>query len=222
MIGERVSEIRRRVERAAGASGRNPASVRVVAAAKGAGAQAIKEAVAAGIADVGENRAQELRSHYAEIGDAVTWHFLGGVQTNKVRYLDAVRLLHSVDRPEEAEALQRRGEATDRTWDVLIEVNVAGESTKQGIPAEAVDAFCERLGSWPRVRARGFMVMAPVAPDPEDVRWVFAEARRLRDRLRDADAGLEELSMGMSDDFEVAVEEGATLVRIGRAIFSGV
>jgi hypothetical protein len=185
-----------------------------VAAAKGRCSAAIKEAAAAGIADVGENRAQELREHHASVGDGVAWHFLGGIQTNKVRYLDPVTLVHSVDRLEEAEALARR----EREWDVLIEVNVAGEAQKQGVTPDEVPSF---VGALPAsVRPKGLMVIAPLVGDPEDVRWVFAEARRLRDGFRDTMDGLDQLSMGMTDDFEVAIEEGATLVRIGRAIFA--
>lgn len=222
VIADAVTEVRARVIRAAERAARDPRDVRIVAVGKGVPAERIVEAVEAGISELGENRAQELRDKMRLIGDAARWHFVGALQSNKVRYLDRVHLVHSLDRPEEAEALQRRGDTVDRTWDALIEVNVAGETSKQGVEPAEVGPLIRRLSSYPRVRPRGFMVVAPVASSGEDVRWVFAETRRLRDLHRDTDPGLEELSMGMSDDFEVAVEEGATLVRIGRAIFQGV
>lgn len=214
-----VSAVRARIFAAAKRVGRDPGEVLLVAVTKGVGPDAIGVAARAGVRDVGENRAQEMREKQPVVSTDIRWHFLGEVQTNKVRYLDRVHVVHSLDRPQEAEALQRRGEATGRSWDVLVEVNVAGESSKQGIRPGDLGVFLERLGAWPLVRPRGLMVLAPRCEDPEEVRWVFAEARRLRDRHRDAVAGLEELSMGMSDDFEVAIEEGATMVRIGRAIF---
>lgn len=223
MIAEGWREVVERVARAAERAGRDPTAVRIVAVAKGVPAPAIREAIAAGARDVGENRAQELRDKVRELaGEPVRWHFLGALQTNKVRYLDVVHLVHGLDRPQEAEALQRRGEAAGRSWDALIEVNVAGEQAKQGVRPGNVRGLLERLDEYPLVRARGFMIVAPRCENPEDVRWVFAEARGLRDRFRDVRPDLEELSMGMSDDFEVAVEEGATIVRVGRAIFRGV
>jgi hypothetical protein len=130
--------------------------------------------------------------------------------------------VHSLDRVEEADALQRRGEARNRTWDVLVEVNVSGDPAKQGVHPDDAGQFLKDVVARPLVRPRGLMVVAPEAGDPEEVRWVFTETRKLRDRLRDGVAGLEELSMGMTDDFEVAIEEGATMVRIGRAIFQEV
>jgi pyridoxal phosphate enzyme (YggS family) len=216
-IADAVRDVTDRVAAAARRSGRSPSDVRIVAAVKGVEPDRIAEAVDAGIRELGENRAKDLRDKARALPADVSWHYLGDVQTNKVRMLDAATLVQSLDRPQEAAALERRGEATDRTWDVLIEVNVAGEASKQGIEMAGVDALLEELTHYPRVIPRGFMFVAPQAQNPEDVRWTFAEGRRLRERFEGS--GMDELSMGMSDDFEVAVEEGATIVRLGRAIF---
>jgi hypothetical protein len=220
-MAERVAATRERIAAAAARSGRAPASIKLVAAGKYADAEQILEAAKAGVTDVGENRAQDLRDKYKVAGDAVTWHFLGGLQTNKVRYLDVVSLVHSLDRLEEADALQRRGEAVGRRWEVLVEVNVSGDSRKQGIGPDEAERFVLDLGSRPLVRPRGLMVVGPAGHDPEEVRPVFARTRMLRDRLSQVAPDIQELSMGMTDDFEVAIEEGSTIVRIGRAIFAG-
>jgi PLP dependent protein len=218
-IVQAAEEVRGRVAEACRRSGRPPDAVRIVAISKGVSAEAVRAAVGAGIVDVGENRGQEFRDKYREIGDLVRWHFVGPIQTNKVRYLDPAVLIHGVDRLREAEALQERADRLGREWDVLVEVNVSGERTKQGVAPERVEAFLADLGAYPRLHIKGLMFMAPKAKKPEDVRWVFSEGRRLRDRLSGDRGGLEELSMGMSDDYEVAIEEGATLIRVGRAIF---
>lgn len=215
-----VADVRDRVATACRRVGRPPEEVTIVAVAKGVTPDRIREAVDAGVTDIGENRAQELRDKVRVLGEeAVRWHYVGRVQTNKVRYLDPVHMVHSVGRGKEARALEKRGAKDGRSWDVLLEVNVAGETTKQGVPPESLGALLEEMRAYPRVRVRGLMIMAPQAENPEDVRWVFAEGRRLCDRYREALDGPEELSMGMTDDLEVAVEEGATIVRVGRAIF---
>ena len=216
-----VARIRERIEVAARRAGRDPAEVRIVAATKYSEADAIVRVVEAGVGDLGENRAQRLEQLAAEIQTTlpgrVTWHYLGTLQTNKVRHLEPVSLIHGLYREREAEALQTWGDAHDRTWDVLVQVNAAGEASKQGVAVAEVPEVLDRLAAYPRVRPRGFMFVAPQAENAEDVRWVFAEGRRLRERYEGD--GLSELSMGMTDDFEVAIEEGATIVRIGRAIF---
>jgi PLP dependent protein len=217
-IAGAVGRVREKVAAAAERAGRDPADVTIVGAVKYVDDPApMLEAVDAGITDLGENVAQRLVTKSAAVAGA-RWHFLGPIQTNKVRLLDGVELVQSVDREREAEALDARGSAVDRSYDVLIEVNVAGEGSKEGVAPQEVEGLLERLAAYPRVRPRGFMFVAPVAQNPEDVRWVFAEGRRLCDRF--GSHGLTELSMGMTDDYEVAIEEGATIVRIGRAIFA--
>lgn len=215
-----LERVRDRVARACERSGREPSQVRIVAVAKGRSAGEIERVVGAGVADIGENRAQELRDHQRDSGVDVRWHYVGALQTNKVRYLDDVSLIHSLDRAREAEALQARAEALSRSFDVLVQVNVSGEMRKQGVPPDAAGDLLDALGSYPLVLPRGFMVVAPRTEKEEDVRWVFTQTRELRDSLGGARAGLGELSMGMSNDYEIAIEEGATIVRIGRAIFA--
>jgi pyridoxal phosphate enzyme (YggS family) len=216
-IGDAVSRVRERVSSAAERSGRDAGDVRIVAVTKGVGVDSIKEAADAGVADFGENRARDLRQKAESVGGSVRWHFLGALQTNKVRYLDRAWLIHGLDRIREADALQTRGDRAERTWDVLVEVNIARDGKKAGVAPELLGHLLGDLAAYPRVRPRGLMFVAPQVENVEDVRAMFAEARALRERF--AEFGLDELSMGMSDDYEVAVEEGSTIVRIGRAIF---
>jgi pyridoxal phosphate enzyme (YggS family) len=207
------------VAAAAARVGRRADEITVVAMTKGAGAEEIAEAVGAGLTDLGENDARRLAAKAATV-DGVRWHFAGRLQTNKIRYLrlGAVSLIHSLAREREAMVLQARGDAAGRDWDVLVQVNVSGEPQKGGVAPAELGPLLEALSGYRRVRPRGLMFVAPQVENAEDVRAMFAEARGLRDRY--ADLGLSELSMGMSDDFEVAVEEGSTIVRIGRAIFA--
>jgi pyridoxal phosphate enzyme (YggS family) len=216
-IGERLQRVRHRIGVAAERAGRDPEEVRLVGATKGVPVPLIEEAVHAGLTDVGENRAQDLREKAGSLSPHVRWHFLGPLQTNKVRYLDDVELVHALSRAREAEALQARAERTGRRFQVLVEVNVAAEPSKHGVAPDELDGLLSEIGKYPLVTPRGVMIVAPQVENHEDVRWVFTEARRLRDRFATDD--FRELSMGMTDDFEVAIEEGATIVRIGRAIF---
>ena len=213
-IAQRVAHVQQRVERAAERAGRSPADVTIVAVSKGFPPSAIEEAVDAGIAHVGENRVQEAAAKIASLpGLPVTWHLVGHLQTNKAKTaLELFDIIHSVDSLHLAEVLSRPGRSGPLP--ILLEVNAAGEASKFGFPPGEVAAAAQAIARLPRLDLRGLMTVAPLVTDPEEVRPVFRELRRLRDAL-----GLRELSMGMTDDFEVAIEEGATLVRIGRAIF---
>jgi len=189
--------------------------VLLIAVSKTVEVRRIEGAIAAGVPALGENRVQEAREKIETLGRPVPWHLIGHLQTNKAK--DAVRLfdwLHSVDRLELAAELDRRARALGRAVDVLLEVNVGEEPQKSGIRPDEVKPLLDALAGLSGIRIRGLMAIPPAAPDPEQMRPHF---RRLRE-LRDA-AGLEHLSMGMSADFEVAVEEGATMVRVGTAIF---
>ncbi len=217
-IAAGVAEVRARVAAAAARSGRDPAAVTIIAVGKTFPAEMVAAAVAAGIADVGENRVQEAAAKRPAVEtllggrDHPRWHLIGHLQTNKVRTaLQFFDILHSVDSLRLAEAISR---AATVPIDVLIEVNVAGEPTKFGFGPEMVPDAAARIGRLPNLRLRGLMTVAPAADDPEEVRPVFRRLRELRDAI-----GLADLSMGMTHDFEVAVEEGATMVRVGRAIF---
>ena len=212
-VAERLALVRERVARAAERAGRSPAEVTIVAVSKSFPAQAIEEAAAAGIAHIGENRVQEAAAKVPSLRHLpVTWHMVGHLQTNKAKTaLELFDIIQSMDSLRLAEVLSRRAE---RPIPVLLEVNVAGEASKFGLSPQEVLQTAEAVARLPHLDVRGLMTIAPLVGDPEEVRPVFRELRRLRDAL-----GLPELSMGMTDDFEVAIEEGATLVRIGRAIF---
>jgi pyridoxal phosphate enzyme (YggS family) len=212
-VAQRLTLIRERVARAAERAGRSPAEVTIVAVSKFFPTQAIEEAAAAGIAHIGENRVQEAAAKVSSLRHLpVTWHMIGHLQTNKAKTaLELFDIIQTVDSLRLAETLSRRAE---RPIPVLLEVNVAGEASKFGLSPQDVPETAEAVARLPHLDMRGLMTMAPLVSDPEEVRPVFRELRRLRDAL-----GLDELSMGMTDDFEVAIEEGATLVRIGRAIF---
>lgn len=224
-IAERVREIRARIAEAAARAGRSPDEVTLVAVSKSVPVEAMQEAYAAGIRDFGENRAQEARDKFPAFGDDVRWHFVGRLQTNKVKYIVRhCHLLHSLDRPALAQEVDRRAARDGKVLPCLLEVNVAGEATKAGVPPEQVIPFLRQMAQWPALRVVGLMTVAPATTDPETVRPVFRRLRELA--LRAAEElgdvpGVEmrHLSMGMTDDFEVAVEEGATIVRIGRGIF---
>jgi pyridoxal phosphate enzyme (YggS family) len=213
-IGRNVGEIEERVAHAAQRAGRSPGEVTVVAVAKTVQPQAIREAFEAGITHFGENRVQEAQSKIGQlsINPPPTWHMVGHLQTNKARLaLGLFDVIQSVDSVRLAEAISRHAQ---RDVPVLIQVNIAGETTKFGFPSSEVDAAVNHMARLPHLDIKGLMTIAPLTADAENVRPFFRQLRLLRDSL-----GLEHLSMGMTDDFEVAIEEGATMLRVGRAIF---
>lgn len=196
--------------------GRDPDEVTLVAVTKGHDVTEIERAVLRfGHRVLGENRAQDLRDKRPLLPDDVEWHFIGNLQRNKVKYLTGVTLVHSLASARVADALDAQAAKEGRVLRVLMEVNVAGEASKHGVPAHEAAALADHVRSLPHLRLEGVMAMAPLADDPELARATFRAARALRDQL-----GLRALSMGMSNDFEVAVEEGATLVRVGSALFA--
>ncbi len=220
-IRERLAVVRQRVAEALERSGRGSGEVRILVASKYYAPEQISALAEADVELLGENRAEDLVLKQELFGDAFEWHFIGHVQRRKAKVIvPRVTLIHSVDSPRLVEELAKR--APDAGIDVLFQVNVSGEDSKYGVGEGEVESLLEaaaRTGG--RVRARGFMTLAPLVEDPEDVRYVFAKLRTIRDRLRPAWSphfDLSELSMGMSGDYVVAVEEGATLVRIGRTL----
>jgi pyridoxal phosphate enzyme (YggS family) len=219
-IRANLERTRDRIARAAERSGRTPEDITLVAIAKTFPVHVVEEAIAAGIGDVGENRAQELRDKVAVLGDRVRWHFVGHLQTNKVRtVVGGIVLLHSVDRYGLAEAVARRARSLDMVQDVLLEVNISGEPSKHGVEPAATRDLASEVAALEGVRVRGLMTMPPLTEDPEDSRPYFRDLASLRDELVGYLPEATELSMGMTRDFEVGVEEGATLVRIGEAVF---
>lgn len=219
-LAERLHVVRERIATAAARASRPADEVTLVAVTKSFPAHVVVEALEAGAIDLGENRAQELKEKAIAVPDGPRWHFIGHLQTNKARLVvEVASLIHSVDRYALGEEIARRARARGGVQDVLVEVNVSGEATKHGVePARAV-ALAKEMADLEGLQVKGLMTMAPFADDPESSRPYFSDLRDLGAELRSALPEATELSMGMTRDFEVAVEEGATLVRVGEAIF---
>ena len=217
-LADRLAEVSARIEAARLRGGRQRA-VTVIAVTKTHGPDAVEAAWRAGVHDVGENRVQEAVSKMTAVSLPVRWHLIGHVQRNKVKALDPFTLVHAMDSARLADALSEHGLARGRAVDVLLEVNVSGEASKYGWTPEDVRAEAERLIERPGVRVRGVMTMAALDADETALRETFRGARAACDVLRAAGHPAEELSMGMSNDYEVAVEEGATMVRLGTVLF---
>jgi PLP dependent protein len=214
-IRANLDRVRERIARAAERAGRRAEDVLLVGVSKTVDVARMRAALAAGLAALGENRVQEARVKIAELGRPVPWHLVGHLQTNKVREaLELFDVVHSVDRIDLARELDRRARARGRPVDALVQVNVAGEPTKSGWPPDAVETAVDALAALGGLRVRGLMVIPPAVERAEDARGWFRALRKLGERH-----GLADLSMGMTADFEVAVEEGATMVRLGTAIF---
>jgi pyridoxal phosphate enzyme (YggS family) len=214
-IATNLERVRERLARAAERGGRRPDEVLLIAVSKTVEAERIRAAVAAGVTALGENRVQEARTKIAELGRPAAWHLIGHLQTNKVK--DALPLfdvIHSVDRLELAREIERRAAARGQVVDALLQVNVATEASKGGVGPDAVAETLDAIGKLAHVSVRGLMTIPPEVERAEDSRPWFRRLRELAERH-----GLRELSMGMSGDFEVAVEEGATMVRVGTAVF---
>jgi len=219
-LAARLATVRARMRAAALRAGRLPNAVELIAVTKGFGLEHIRAAMALGLVEFGENRIQEALPKIEAIGPGPRWHLVGHLQRNKVRRaVDAFVLIHSVDSLRLADEVARRAREVGREIPILLQVNVAGEPQKHGFPPEQVAAAGRHIARRPGVRVRGLMTIAPLAADAEAVRPVFRRLCQLGAALREDIPDADQLSMGMTDDFEVAIEEGATLVRLGRAIF---
>lgn len=227
-IADRLRFIRERIQTAARASGRDPDGVAVVAITKNVGVEMIREAVLAGVSFVGENRVQEARQKHAVLGvhvngKEIAWHFVGHLQTNKVKHaLDIFSLIHSLDSWKLAGEIERVAERKDRTVECLLEVNVSGKASRFG--AEPADALplARKVATLDRIKLAGVMAIAPEVEMKDEARRYFRVAGEIFHRIREEGLfrpGEAHLSMGMTQDFEVAVEEGATMVRIGTGLF---
>lgn len=214
----RLAGVRSKID-AARARGGHGQTVSIVAVTKTYGPEAPAAAWEAGIEDVGENRVQEAVAKMDQVDAPLRWHLIGHLQRNKVRQLDGFHLVHSMDSERLADALSESGGSRSRPLDVLVQVNVSGEVTKGGYEPGMLGREAERLTGLAGVRVRGVMTMAPFDADEKTLRRVFRGARECRELLRAAGHPATELSMGMSGDYEVAVEEGATLVRLGTVLF---
>lgn len=219
-ISANLSHILKRIKLAAERAGRDAETIKLVAVTKNVGIPKIREAIAGGVTIIGENRIQEAREKFNEIGSTVQWHFIGHLQTNKVKYLfDIFSLIHSVDSLPLAEEIQKRAEKKGIKTDILIEVNISGEKTKFGISPEKVIPLARDISKLKNINLKGLMTIPPFSESPEDSRQYFRMLRTLVTDVKKDGIKINELSMGMSNDFEVAIEEGATIIRIGTAIF---
>jgi len=223
-VKERYQQLLERVVRACERVGRQPEEIKILGAAKKQPPEKIREAYEAGLRLIGENYVQEAQKKKEALADLnLTWHLIGPLQTNKARHAVKIfDLVETVDRPSIAKELAKRARKIDRKLPVFIEVNVGGEETKAGVAPEKVYELAELVLSLPELELWGLMSIPPFRENPEEVRPFFVRLRKLFEDLkaRFPEAPLEELSMGMSHDFEIAIEEGATIVRIGTALFS--
>ena len=221
-IKENLARVQERINAAARRAGRDPADVKLVAVTKTIPVNIINEALDLGVFCLGENRVQEFLRKQPLLRQDIEWHFIGHLQTNKVKkIIDKVSLIHSLDRWSLAEAISRAACEAGITARALIQVNVAGEATKYGLsPAEAGD-FARAAAALPGLALCGLMTIAPACDDPGEVRYVFRQAAELARRMKDNIRGIKMdiLSMGMTGDFEIALEEGANLIRLGAALF---
>jgi pyridoxal phosphate enzyme (YggS family) len=222
-IKQNLEKVRTKISEAAIKSGRNPEDVLLVVVTKTRSAEEVREAIDAGVTDIGENRAQELIGKVPQISEDVNWHMIGHLQTNKInKVLPVVRMIQSVDSLKLAKNISKRCVRDGMTMDVLVEVNTSRESSKFGInPTNALNVVKE-MQPLAGITIKGLMTVAEFLENPEQVRPCFIELRRIRDEIADQNwegISMEHLSMGMTNDYEVAIEEGATIVRIGTAIF---
>ncbi len=231
-IAENIKVVRDRIEVAVKRSGRDPSEIKLVAVSKTVDIDRVKEAVIAGITILGENRVQEAKGKIEAVNklqtpdsrlQTISWHMVGHLQTNKAK--TAIRLfdlIHSVDSLRLAEEIDRESRKAGKVQDVLVEVNLAGEETKHGVSEEGTISLLKEMSKLKNISVKGLMTMPPFSEDPEKVRPYFRRLREIRDNineLRVTGYELRDLSMGMSNDFEAAIEEGATMVRVGVAIF---
>ncbi len=222
-IAVNIAQIRERIDQACLRSGRNPAEVHLVAVSKVKPAELVEAAFAAGQQLFGENYVQEFCDKAEQVEAPVSWHFIGALQTNKVKYLRGkVEMIHSVDRLALAQEIDKQWRKLGKFVDILIQVNVGDESSKSGCSPDKLVQLAKDISNLENIRIKGLMCLPPFSAEPEEVRPWFRQLRQLRDELaalKLPKVEMKELSMGMSGDFEVAVEEGATLVRVGTAIF---
>ncbi len=219
MLQKNLLHIQKEIAGAARRAGRSPSEIRLVAVTKTVGPDQIREAVALGLRDFGENRLQEAKQKL-RLFPELRWHFIGHLQTNKAKdVLNAFSLIHSLDRFSLARELQHRAERLGTEARCLVQLNISGEKSKFGLSEAELPDFLEAMREFPRIRIEGLMTMAPYHADPAETRPVFRRLRELQKAWARPGMELKELSMGMTNDYTVAVEEGATLVRIGTALF---
>lgn len=222
-VKENYEKVLNKIDEACKRAGRDRDEVRLIAVTKTHKADMINEAIGSGVTDIGENKAQELSAKYSEVLP-VRWHFIGHLQTNKVRtIIDKVVMIHSLDSEKLASEIDKRAGYLGIIMDVLIQINIGMEATKSGVDVNEVKPLIERImNEYSNIRVRGLMCVPPISKNPEDSRPYFRKVKELFDSIKDSnmvDESFDTLSMGMSGDYEVAISEGATVVRVGSAIF---
>ncbi|MGM0370085.1 MAG: YggS family pyridoxal phosphate-dependent enzyme [Bacillota bacterium] len=221
---ERLAKIQSKIKAAAERAGRNPDDIKLVAVSKNQELEKLESLVEAGITDFGESRVQELRDRYEQFPDA-NWHMIGHLQRNKVKYLarmERCQLIHSVDSHRLAKKINKRAGLEDRVMNILVQVNVADDENKYGIAATELIDYLKKIANFSNIKVKGLMTIVPHVEDSEELRPYFKRLKKLSnqaEKLELSNVQMEELSMGMSNDFEVAIEEGATIIRIGRSLF---
>lgn len=220
---QNIAQVRQNIAQAAKKVGRNPEDILLLAVSKTKPVEQIKEAVSYGLTSLGENKVQEIMDKYEPMGEGIHWHLIGHLQTNKVKYIiDKVDMIHSVESIRLAEEIEKRAAAKNKVMDILVEINIAQEESKFGIPVNEVESFLQELSKFSHIRIRGLMTVAPFVENPEENRLYF---RKMRELLVDINTkkidniNMDVLSMGMTGDYMVAIEEGATIVRVGTGIF---
>ncbi len=223
MIRENLQVVEDNIVKACQRAGRDRSEVTLIAVSKTKPVSDIREAMACGITVFGENKVQEIRDKTAEIKEPLSWHMIGHLQANKVKYLPGVAcMIHSVDNLKLAETIEKEAAKHDLVMDVLVEVNMAHEDTKFGLSPEEAEGFIREIAALEHLNIRGLMTIAPYTDDPESNRVYFRGLRELKDRINALGidrVNMDTLSMGMTGDYEVAIEEGATFVRVGTGIF---
>ena len=223
MLKDQLQEVEKRIQAACDRAGRKREEVTLIAVSKTKPVETLQEAYDLGVRIFGENKVQELTAKYEALPKDIHWHMIGHLQTNKVKYIiDKAELIHSVDSLKLAETIEKEAAKHDLIEDILVEVHVAEEESTFGMKMEEVIPFVEKVSAFPHVRVRGLMTIAPFVEDPEENRSIFADLHKLyidiKKKNHDNDT-VSVLSMGMTNDYEVAIEEGATMVRVGTGIF---
>ncbi len=223
MLKEQLEEVERKIQAACDRAGRSRDEVTLIAVSKTKPVETLREAYDLGVRVFGENKVQELTEKYEALPDDIHWHMIGHLQTNKVKYIiDKAELIHSVDSLKLAGMIEKEAAKHDIMADILVEVNVAEEESKFGLKMKEVIPFIEEIARYPHINVRGLMTIAPFVENPEDNRPIFSDLHKLSVDIKDKNidnVNVSILSMGMTNDYEVAIEEGATMVRIGTGIF---
>lgn len=223
MLAENLMEVEKRVQEACARAGRKRDEVTLIAVSKTKPVSMLEEIYQEGIRDFGENKVQELTEKYEQMPQDIRWHMIGHLQRNKVKYIvDKVDLIHSVDSVRLAQTIEQEAEKKNVIVNILVEVNVAEEDSKFGLKVEEVLSMVEKIAAFPHIRIKGLMTIAPYVENPEENRAVFTQLRKLsvdiaNKNIDNVSVGI--LSMGMTNDYEVAIEEGATMIRVGTGIF---